>query len=442
MKNSFVVIALLVIASVFLCEVSLAAVKSESGMYIVDDAEGYAPVVNGNKNAAREEAKREAYRDALEKALGAVVTGVTEMENYAVVRDKVFSQTAGIVKDFEILREWVDEDDLLHLTAICRVGTTALDGVLGPAVIDAIGNPRVMVLIDERIADKTPFLSVTEGEVLRIFEKAGYLIVDPDQARTLVKMDPAAAFDSPEMIMEVARTLKADVIILGKAYGNAFQEGTQEGIKMFGVKGTVQLKAVLTKSAYQISSKTVEQSTGKVPALSVEDGAMRCFKQAASVASSEIIHKIAYSLASGSSSGVPGITVNIKIADVTFKQVESITESLREFVGKNSSVYEREYKDGHLEIDVVSEKTARNIASLLSESGFEIDGVTTQTIVAKTIKTVEPEVVQKSEDVPAPEEPKAEEPKKSGGVCGVGANGVLCVAAILSVVFSRRRRIK
>ena len=50
--------------------VAEAKVNLSGGMYIVDDAEGYAPVVNGAKKAAREEARRMAYRDALEKALG------------------------------------------------------------------------------------------------------------------------------------------------------------------------------------------------------------------------------------------------------------------------------------------------------------------------------------------------------------------------------------
>jgi hypothetical protein len=405
-------------------------------MFIVDDAEGYAPVNNGNKNAAREEAKREAYRDALEKALGAQVTGVTEMENYAVVRDKVFSQTTGLVKGFDITREWEDEDGLFHLTAICKVGATALDGVLGPAVIDAIGNPRVMILIDERIGDKKTFLSFTEGETLRIFEKAGYLIVDPDQARALINIDPEAAYDDPARLMDAARTLRADVIILGKAYGSAFHTGKIEGIAMYGVKGSVQLKAVLAKSAYQISSSTIERSTGEKPALSVEDGAKRCFAEASALASKEIVHKIAYALASGSAGGVPGITVNIRISGVSFTETESIAEGLRELAGKSGGVYEREYKDGILEIDVVSEKTARSIASFLSDNGVEIESVTAQTIVGKFGKGAK----ALNSSAPGAEEKEVQkEGGKKSGVCGSGVSGIAGLSAAGLYLLARRR---
>jgi hypothetical protein len=434
MKNKILpVFAAMLVFSVLLSspQSASAGVRQEGGMFIVDDAEGYAPIKNGNKNAAREEAKREAYRDALEKALGAVVTGVTEMENYAVVRDKVFSQSTGIVKAFDITREWEDDDGVFYLTAICKVGVTALDGVLGPAVIDAIGNPRIMILIDERVGDKKPHISFTEGETLRIFEKAGYLIVDPDQARALMSIDPASAYDDPAKLMDAARTLRADVIILGKAYSSAFQSGKVEGITMYGMKGTVQLKAVLTKSAYQISSKTVEQSTGKTPALSMETGANRCFKAAAAIAANEIVHKIAYSLISGSAGGIPGVTVNIKISDISFKEVEAIEEALRELAGKSGSVYEREYKDGILEVDVVSEKTARDIASFLSERGIEIEGVTAQTISAKNSAV--------SKEAEKSEGKTQEESKKSGGVCGTGVFGIAGLVFAWFVCLASRR---
>lgn len=403
-----------------------AAVRQENGVYIVDDAEGYAPIKGGNKNAARDEARREAYRNALERALGAAVTGVTEMENYAVVRDKVFSQTAGIVKEFDIVREWSDDDDVFHLIAKCKVSTSALDGVLGPAVLDAIGNPRVMILMDERIGDKSSFLPVSEAAVQAVFERAGYLMVDPDQARALINVDPASAYNEPDKIMDAARTMRADVVILGKAHGSVFRTGKVEGITMYGVKGTVQLKAVHTRSAYQISSKTVEQSTGKKPALSPDDGASRCFKEAGRMAASDIVHKIAYSLVSGTAGGVPGITVNVKISNITFKQAKSVEERLGELAGKNGAVYAREYKDGMIEFDVVSEKNAQSVASFLADIDLDVEGVTAQTVSASAAGS--------SSGASSNGE------KKPGGFCDAGSGGMaLLLLAALAVCLKRKR---
>ena len=386
MKRIFAVVLALIAFSSFAMP-AFASVRLEGGMYIVDDAEGYAPIKNGKKTAAREEAKRMAYRDALEKALGACVTGITEMENFAVTRDKVFSKASGIVKDFKIVSERVDDDGVLTLTGVCRVAERALDGALGPDVIAMLGNPRIMILVDERIGEKTPFISTTESEALRIFEKAGYLIVDPDQARTLLHLDPASAFDDPVKLSEAARTLKADIIIVGRAFASAFAKQKIQGITLYGVKGTVQLKAVLTKTAYQISSKTIEQSTGKKPAQTEAGGAERCFKQATAQAAEQIVYKIAYSMASAGSA-MGGVTVNIKIANASFMDVETIEEHLRDFAGKSGEIFERSYENSLLEVDIVSDKTARKVASFLAEHGVNVEALTAQTINGTISRTI------------------------------------------------------
>jgi hypothetical protein len=382
-----------------------AATNQQAGVVTVE-VEGVAPVKDGNKNAAREEARLDAYRNALEKAMGARVEGITEMENYAIVKDKVFSQTKGIVKNFDILSEKVDADGLLVITARCGVAETALDGVLGPAVLNAIGNPRILCIIDEVVKDAKPHISATESEALKVFEKAGYLIIDPDQARALITVDPAAAFNDPSRVMDVARTTRADVVVLGKSYADSFYNDKKLGIPRFSVEATVQLKAVLTKTAYQITSQTVEARTTNeaTMARSIGEGAAKVFAQASNAAAYQIVHKIAYALVSGQEGGVTGAVVNIRISGISFQQVQAIQEALGEFAGKSGSVFERGYKDRTLEIDVNSEKTARDIASFLAGQGVEIEGYDSQTVTGSMA------------DSPPKETPVEEEKNKTGGV--------------------------
>ena len=40
-----------------------------------------------------------------------------------------------------------------------------------------------------------------------------------------------------------------------------------------------------------------------------------------------------------------------------------------------TGVYQRQFRKGELELDVVSDKTAEDLASILSDRGCEIDGV-------------------------------------------------------------------
>ena len=349
------------------------APKQAAGKLITVEVEGYAPIVDGAKNKAREDAKRSVMREALEKALGAYVTGITEMKNFEVVKDKVFSQSQGIVKRMDILREWEDSDGVLHLSAVCDVAEAALDGVLGPAVIDALGNPRIMVLLDERIGDKPSFLSTAESEVLRVFEKAGYLLVDATQAGTLKDIDLAAArsADDPEKLREIARDFQADVLIYGKAYASSYADQKISGVRIYGVRSTVQLKAVLAASAYQLGSDTYEE---KQKGTSLEDGAVKGLKPGASRAGKSLVNKIAYALISGSAGGIPGRTVKIKLTGVAFKEAKALKEELSGIEGV-TGVYQRQFRKGELELDVVSDKTAEDLASILSDRGCEIDGV-------------------------------------------------------------------
>ncbi|MDR3280982.1 MAG: hypothetical protein LBT23_10750 [Synergistaceae bacterium] len=376
-------IALLSISAAVLPQCRAYAAVAAASEIISVEAEGFAPIKDGGRNAAREEARRSAYRDALEKALGAYVDGITKVENYQVISDKVFSQTQGIVKDFDVVREWEDDDGILYISALCKVSSAALDGVLGPAVIDALGNPRIMVLIDERIGDKQSFLSTAEGEVQRAFEKAGYLLVDSSQADVLKNIDLASARASgdDETMREIARTFRADVIITGKAYGSSFAQQKVSGVNIFGVRSTVQLKAVLANSAYQLGSETFEEKTKGV---SAEDGAIKGFQAAAPRAAKSIVHKVAYALISGSAGGIPGRTVNVKIMGISFSDAKKLRELLSGVDGV-TGVYQREYRSKNLVLDVVSDKTAEDIASILDEHGVEIEDITSATVEGRGI---------------------------------------------------------
>lgn len=383
MKKLPFLVTVCILTALLLCVPAIAApVQQPGGELIEVEAEGFAPIKDGKKNEAKSAAERSAYRDALEKALGAYVQGITQMENFQVVKDKVFSQTQGIVKDFDVLREWV-EDDIFYISAKCRVSVAALDGVLGPATIDALGNPRIMVLIDERVGDKQSFLSVTEGELLRVFEKAGYLIVDPAQAGALKDIDLQAARVSgnPDELRDIARTFNADVLITGKAYSRTLSSQVMSGVRIFGVASTVQLRAVLANSAYQLGSDTIEE---KEKGMSAEDGAAKSFKTAASKAGKSIVHKIAYSMISGTAGGIPGRTVKIKIADISFKDVRRLKDALEGNEGV-TGVYQRLYRNKNLEMDIVSDKTSEEIATILLDHGIDVEDLTGATVEGRSV---------------------------------------------------------
>ncbi|MDO9508451.1 MAG: hypothetical protein Q7I97_03770 [Thermovirgaceae bacterium] len=346
-------------------------------------AEGAAAIVGGNKDKARSEAKNQTYRDALEKGVGAYVQGITEMKDFQVVKDKVFSQSQGLVKSFEITREW-EEDGIYYMEADCQVSAGALDGVLGPVVIDILGNPRVMVLIDESIEGERPFLSTVEGEVLKVFEKAGYLLVDPGQADKLdqKELDLARETGDVARLQDLARSFRADVIIYGKAQGLSFTQQKIEGVTLFGVRSQVQLKAIISQTGYVLGTELIEK---KAKGTSAQDGAVKAFQAASKPVAQGLVNKVAYVLVSGQTGSVSGRTIKVVIEGVNFSQLRKIKQELESMDGV-TAVYQRAFEGGRVDLDVVAEKMAEDLAVDLEGLGVEITSLTANSVEGKKAK--------------------------------------------------------
>ena len=101
---------------------------------------------------------------------------------------------------------------------------------------------------------------------------------------------------------------------------------------------------------------------------------IRGLKPTASRAGKSLMNKIAYALISGSTEGIPEQTIKVKLTDVAFKEAKALKKELSGIEGV-TGVYQRQFRKGELELDVVSDKTAEDLASILSDRGCEIDGV-------------------------------------------------------------------
>ncbi|MHA1813539.1 MAG: flagellar assembly protein T N-terminal domain-containing protein, partial [Candidatus Thorarchaeota archaeon] len=110
-------------------------------------AEGVAAVVGGDDpGRIRDEALRDALRRAVEIGVGVMVRAESQMENYEVLRDQIWTATSGYVRSYQVLRETQDED-FFRITIRAVVDTLALGENLENLgfEIGLIGNPRIVV---------------------------------------------------------------------------------------------------------------------------------------------------------------------------------------------------------------------------------------------------------------------------------------------------------
>ena len=345
-----------------------APAPQESGKMITVSAQGAAFISDGRKAEAREAARRELIRNALDMAVGTFVESVTRIENYKAVSDKIFAQSKGLVRNITIKNEWVDDAGQYHMAAECVVAEKSLDNILGPAVIDALGNPRIMIMLEQGTA---------QSAVQKVFEKAGFTIINPSQAQVLKNIDLEAARATGDYtaVRDAARNFRADVIIVGSSGASVSSKQRILGQTLYAVASSVRLEAVLTDTAQTVGSEEFSWRPRKAAecSLSFGEGAARGLSSCGTRAATSIVNKVAYALTgTGGAGGLPGLTVKVIIRDIDFNTARALKNELSLMPGV-SGVYQRRYVNGsELEIDIVSDKTADDIAGILADRNYEI----------------------------------------------------------------------
>ncbi|MBQ6111056.1 MAG: hypothetical protein IJL01_01535 [Synergistaceae bacterium] len=343
--------------------------QSESQKVIRVHAEGAAVIIEGRKNGARESARREMIRNAIDNAVGTYVNSVTQIENYQVVSDKLFTQSQGLVKAMDVQREWTDENSMYHIEAYCSVVEVILDERLGPAVIDALGNPRILILIDN---------PTVRNEVQKVFTDSGFMIINPEHAARLQNIDEefARGINDPVKLRDAARNFRADVIITGESNSSTVMKQKVWGYTLYKVSSNVRLEAFLADTAQTIGSENFSWAPAKQKdgSLSYGEGAARGLTYCAKKAANSIVNKVAYGLTAGREGSRTGHVVKVIITDIDFGTARNLQDRLGS-VPTVSSVNRRSYRNGsELELDVTLKGSADDLANAIFDMGIDITG--------------------------------------------------------------------
>ena len=377
MRNKL--ISLCVLFLVLVVVTGVGSAKTPSPVTVV--VEGAAAIIDNNVSRAFDEAKVDAFRNAIEKGMGVLIHSVTEMKNFEVVRDKVFAKSRGLVTGYKVLKKWKTPDGIFHLKIKATVSMKKLNDVLGPVVIDALGNPIVMLLVNERIGREKPFVSTVESAMLVVFQKAGYQLVDPSQISKNEKRLAALKAMSGDLSLakELAMKHNADVVVYGKAMAFAYTKQKLYGQVIYGVKGELQVRAVVSQTAQIVDSLSI---SARQKGMSLEDGAVKVFKQLGYKAGKSVMYKVAYALAGGGPSAIPGRTIRVRVEGITFSEALSFKDAVSH-VENVVAVYQRSFVGGNAEFDVNIKGSAESLAVRLEKLGYEVTGFSAGKVVCK-----------------------------------------------------------
>ncbi len=115
------------------------------------EVEGYALIVDGKKDIARENAINNAFRRAVEQVVGVMVESETMVKNFELLNDKVYAKSAGYIKQYTIVGETVQGEELrLRMRALVSVRRVGKDLDDIGLLIKEVGKPRLLLLISEQ----------------------------------------------------------------------------------------------------------------------------------------------------------------------------------------------------------------------------------------------------------------------------------------------------
>ena len=179
---------------------------------------------------SRSDAVEAAQRDAVEKAVGVMIESETAMQNFNLVKDEILSRSKGFIRTYNVVQEGRDRE-LYKVIIDAIVVKAAFVKDLDDAIenlYQRVGKPRVMVVIKEKQLDESGKVDtevsanqrgISEKEIRKILIKRGFTFMDARAAAGISLMKVALQGEEVARAeaVQVARTSKAEILILGNA---------------------------------------------------------------------------------------------------------------------------------------------------------------------------------------------------------------------------------
>ena len=207
------------------------------------EATGYGPSVDA--------AQRAAQRAAIEKGIGHVVTSQTEIENFQTKRDLVLTRTEGAVKSSEIINKTQGPDGVWEVTVKAVVSKAEIrQDLLALAILrNAVGNPRVAILVTETVLGTPRVDGTTEAAIIHSFKDREFEVVEPSEALRVKRAKQIAMATGGDLksATDLGAEMGAEVVVVGTATATEADMSDNPYFQKSGMKsasGSIALKAI------------------------------------------------------------------------------------------------------------------------------------------------------------------------------------------------------
>jgi len=373
-----------------------------SGDVQIQEAQGQAAVLSGDKPAAREKAIEDELRHAVEMAVGTKVTSTSEVQDFQSKMDRVLTHSSGYVKRYEIIKEGMD-GEVVQITIRASISTAALDKDLEAMgmLMARKGMPRTMVLIAEqnigmsapqaawmqgglggRAAVSTD-LRIAENTILDQLKNGGFRqLIDPEIAS---EKTASVGGITTEITASQARKLKsltgAEVILIGQVVAISRGEMPDLGLGWRSCTATISGRAVNTDNGDILATSETSQNAAQLDDLTCGKEAI---KKASKVFSQDMVKKIGDRWSKDVSGGNE---VHVTARKVTsFKLASDFRSALTDKLRGVKGVQQRSFSSGTQELDVTLVGSTDQFAQELESKKLGMFSVKVTGVSANTIE--------------------------------------------------------
>ena len=346
-------------------------------------ADGVGLITSNDTARARDEALRDAYRMALEKA-GVNISAYTEMVDLVVIKDVVRANVEGYVESWEIDSEGIRDDGLYYVTITAKVVKTAIkkdDRDALKLIINLMGNPRFLVLIDETNIGEEPPFSILESSLTEALTSYGYHSIDPEQKKLITEADEIkmARNGNTEATQQLAIRMQADVIIVGNVYTEKLPKNEYfESTNWVSSKAYSTVRAVIAETGEILNVKS-SQKPGA--GLTYKDAGIKAIKQCGLTIADNLVWNIPLHIGMTEER-----TIQLLVNDLAYSDYSKLAGKLRN-IRSVTYVFPREWGKGVPAVyDIKTTATEDDITARFEEIGLEVLKFKMNKIEVKKVK--------------------------------------------------------
>jgi len=357
---------------------------------------GLGGIMYNDVGAARDRAIDDALRKAVEQTLGTYIDAQTKVENFMVVEDRILNWSRGYVKNYNILSEGKKTPESYEVVIQATVDMTNLanDANAVQNLLQSMGNPRLMILIDEQnvgeVSTRYHYFQVnmtaSETAMINKFIEKQFGVVDPMTVRQNKERDTilSAINGDTQAAKSIANALEAEIVITGKAIAKV-----ATGINLGGMKSC----------QANINARVIDADVGTIiatgskhaayPHIDEVTGGTMAIEKAANALADELITKILEKWRSR--------FYNLNDVKLIISGLNSFTEASNfknalQFTARGvKNVFQRNVSGGTAEFDIQISGNAEQLARELDQRdigdyNLAVMGATANKVTLKAVR--------------------------------------------------------